>query len=229
MGNSEGKMISTADPFAVGREEAAERYGHLAKNAAQWRLVSLILLLCCVVCVFVALYTANKVTVVPYLVKVTEHGYLLDVKTVNKLSDVEDRFIRSAINQYIWSLRTVFNDRNAQAHLIRHVSNSTPTATLADTKLRTDLRDHMRAMMTAGTQINTVVNSVLQLPGSENRWQAEWTETAFSTSSRLGDKHYRGIFTVAIDPPRTMDKILVNPLGIYITDFNFNEILGGKN
>jgi len=72
--------------------------------------------------------------------------------------------------------------------------------------------------------VHVTVNSVLSM--SAETWQAEWTEERFSlTGDKLGAKHYRGIFTTAIVAPRAMREILTNPLGIFVTDFNFSEVL----
>jgi type IV secretion system protein VirB5 len=68
------------------------------------------------------------------------------------------------------------------------------------------------------------VNSVLSL--SPERWQAEWTEGRYSLAgNRLGEKRYRGIFTTAVAPPSEMREVILNPLGIFVTDFNFSEVL----
>ena len=42
----EEREIQGSDPFLMGRTEAAERYGYLSQNAAQWRRISLLLLVC---------------------------------------------------------------------------------------------------------------------------------------------------------------------------------------
>ena len=68
------------------------------------------------------------------------------------------------------------------------------------------------------------VNSVLSM--SESTWQAEWTEERRTVNGdKISLKHYRGIFTTAVVTPSAMQEIFLNPLGIFVTDFNFSEIL----
>jgi type IV secretion system protein VirB5 len=107
------------------------------------------------------------------------------------------------------------------------VYNSTPGNTAAEIKYQDYYRksNPMDALATR-TSVHTVVNSILPL--SERTWQAEWTEDALQDGRKLWTKHYRGIFETEIITPKTMDEIIVNPLGIYITDFNFSEIIGGQ-
>jgi len=226
VGKNEEKLIIATDPFAAGRTEAAERYGYLSKNAAQWRRISFVLLLCCVACVFAVIYTASKVTVVPYIVQVDQHGYQVAVKPIAP-ANVDQRLIISTVARYVWSLKTVFCDAEAQLYLMNFVYNSTPAATAAEIKYQEYYRKNnpIDAVATR-TSVHTTVNSVLPL--SEKTWQTEWTEDAFIEGRKLWTKYYRGIFETAISAPKTMNEIIVNPLGIYITDYNFSEIVGGK-
>jgi type IV secretion system protein VirB5 len=72
--------------------------------------------------------------------------------------------------------------------------------------------------------ISVTVNSVLSM--SPDTWQAEWTEERFTIGGeKISTKHYRGIFSAAVATPSAMQEVLLNPLGIFITDFNFSEIL----
>ena len=71
-----------SNPFLAGRTEAAERYGYLSKNAAQWRRISAVLLLCCAACVCAVIFMAGRVTVVPYIVQVDSHGYEIAIEPV---------------------------------------------------------------------------------------------------------------------------------------------------
>jgi type IV secretion system protein VirB5 len=118
----------------------------------------------------------------------------------------------------------VFNDPEAQLHLMNFVYNSTPSNTAAENKYR----EYYAANnpITAGEHETTsvTVNSVLSL--SHETWQAEWTEERYSLiGKKLSEKRYRGIFTTAIAPPNEMREIIANPLGIFVTDFNFSEVL----
>jgi type IV secretion system protein VirB5 len=184
------------------------------------------MLLCCAACVFTVIQTANKVTVVPYIVQVDQHGYQIAVEPVRP-SNVDHRLIVSTVARYVWSLKTVFTDHEAQLYLMNFVYNSTPATTQAEIKYQDYYRRNNPMDATATkTSVHTVVNSVLPL--SEKTWQAEWTEDAFQDGRKLWTKHFRGIFETAINAPKTMDEIFINPLGIYITDFNFSEIMGGQ-
>jgi type IV secretion system protein VirB5 len=221
--HGERAKVLSADPFLAGRTEAADRYGHLARNAAQWRRISLALLLCCVVCVLSVIHMAGKITVVPYIVQVDRHGYEIAVEPV-AASRVDTRLIIAHVARYIWSLKTVFTDPEAQLHLMNFIYNSTPVDTAAEKRYREYYTANNPAAISESETVSATVSSVLSL--SADTWQAEWVEERYTLGGeRIGVKHYRGIFATAVITPGSMREILLNPLGIYVTDFNFSEIL----
>ena len=187
-GEESRELVS--NPFLAGRTEAAERYGHLSKNAAQWRRNSAVLILCCAACVCAVIFMAGRVTVVPYIVQVDAHGYEIAVEPAAP-SRIDARLMISHVARYVWSLKTVFND----------------PVVIGETET-----------------VQVTVNSVLSM--SAETWQAEWTEERYTLGGdRISQKHYRGIFSTAVVTPDSMREVLQNPLGIFITDFNFSEIL----
>jgi len=220
--NEKNRELSS-NPFLAGRTEAAERYGYLSNNAAQWRRISAILILCCAACVFAVILMAGRVTVVPYIVQVDAHGYEIAIEPVAP-SRVDARLIIAHIGRYVWSLKTVFNDPEAQLHLMNFVYSTTPLNTPAERKYQDYFNANNPVVIGETETVHVTVNSVLSM--SAETWQAEWTEERFSIiGDKLGTKHYRGIFSTAIVTPSAMREVLANPLGIFITDFNFSEVL----
>jgi type IV secretion system protein VirB5 len=220
--DEENRMLA-GDPFLIGRTEAAERYGYLSKNAAQWRRISAVLLLCCAGCVFAVIYMSGRVSVVPYVVQVDRHGYEVAIEPVAP-SGVDARLMIAHVGRYVWSLKTVFNDPEAQLHLMNFVYSTTPVNTAAEKKYQEYFNSNNPVIIGETETVSVTVNSVLSM--SESTWQAEWTEDRFTTGGdRASTKHYRGIFSTAVVTPRTMQEILLNPLGIFVTDFNFSEVI----
>jgi type IV secretion system protein VirB5 len=215
--------VMHGNPFFAGRTEAAERYGYLSKNAAQWRRISSALLICCVACVFAAIYTAGKITVVPYVVQVDEHGYEIAVEPVSA-SKVDARLMIAHIGRYVWSMKTVFADPEAQLHLMNFVYSTTPVNTAAEKKYQEFYQASNPILIGEAETVQVTVNSVLTM--SADSWQAEWTEERFTIGGdKISTKHYRGIFSTVVVTPGAMREILLNPLGIFITDFNYSEVL----
>ncbi|MDR3322091.1 MAG: type IV secretion system protein [Synergistaceae bacterium] len=211
------------NPFFAGRTEAAERYGYLSKNAAQWRRISSALLICCVACVLAVIYLAGRITVVPYIVQVDSHGYEIAIEPVSA-SKVDARLMIAHVGRYVWSMKTVFADPEAQLHLMNFVYSTTPTDTAAEKKYQEFYKLDNPILIGETETVQVTVNSVLSM--SNETWQAEWTEDRFTIGGdKISTKHYRGIFSTAVATPRTMREILLNPLGIFVVDFNYSETL----
>ncbi|MDR1020598.1 MAG: type IV secretion system protein [Synergistaceae bacterium] len=220
--NEESRELAL-NPFLAGRTEAAERYGHLSKNAAQWRRISVVLILCCAACVFSVIRMAGRVTVVPYIVQVDEHGYEIAVEPASP-SRIDARLMIAHAGRYVWSLKTVFNDPEAQLHLMNFVYSSTPANTAAEKKYQDYYNANNPVVIGETETVQVTVNSVLSM--SAETWQAEWTEERYTLGGdKVSEKRYRGIFTMAVVTPDAMREVLQNPLGIFITDFNFSEVL----
>jgi type IV secretion system protein VirB5 len=139
-------------------------------------------------------------------------------------SRVDSRLFISHVARYVWSLKTVFNDPEAQLHLMNFIYNCTPVNTAAEKKYQDYFNSSNPVAIGANETVQVTVESVLSL--SPSTWQAEWTEDRYTlTGDRAGTKHFRGIFTTAVVTPGSMREILLNPLGIFIIDFNFSEVL----
>ena len=220
---SEETNILSNDPFLMGRTEAAERYGHLSKNAAQWRTVSLILILICAICVFTIIRISATRTVVPYIVQVDAHGYEIAIAPVAP-ANVDARLVMARIARYVHALRTVYNDVHAQTELMNFVHLTTPANTPAERRYREYYLENNPIEIAKTEMIVVTVNTILPL--SEGKWQCEWTEQRLDVKNgqNIGRSLYRGIFDVAINTPASMRDVLNNPLGIFIIDFTYQNI-----
>lgn len=222
--NNEETTILSNDPFLAGRTEAAERYGYLAKNAAQWRMISLILAALCALCVIMTVHTATRATVVPFIVQVDQHGFEIAVSPVAP-ADVDGRLIMARLARYVSSLKTVYNSTQAQLDLMSFVHHTTAANSPAQARFM-EFYEINNPMDIANTHtIFVTVNSILPL--GDNMWQAEWTTRGLSITggTELFRRQYRGIFGVTVYSPTSMREVLTNPLGIFVTDFNFSEII----
>lgn len=68
------------------------------------------------------------------------------------------------------------------------------------------------------------LRSIQLQPGSKNVYQVRWSETDFSMSGAMSDVkvNYVALFTVAVDPPKDEKELLINPLGLKITDLTMS-------
>lgn len=76
----------------------------------------------------------------------------------------------------------------------------------------------------AGTQaVNVEIVSVL--PRSAHTYQVQWRETQFNAGTSGVTEAWTGLFTTKVVAPKNEAELRANPLGIYITEFQWSREL----
>ena len=71
--------------------------------------------------------------------------------------------------------------------------------------------------------VSVEVVSVLQR--SPSSYQVEWKETTFDQGATTSTVNWTGLFTTKIQPPTNEAELRANPLGVYITAFQWSRDL----
>jgi type IV secretion system protein VirB5 len=58
---------------------------------------------------------------------------------------------------------------------------------------------------------------------SDSSFQVRWLERTFEGGAQKDSKRLTGLFSIVITPPRTVDAVRKNPLGIYVHAFNWSQ------
>lgn len=99
----------------------------------------------------------------------------------------------------------------------------------AASKMNAEVKNEKIADKFGKKTVQVNITSVLPMEGS-NSYQIRWNEEEFSIGS--GEKvvtPMAGIFTVANIPAKDEDTMDLNPLGIYISDFNWSKDATASN
>jgi len=76
------------------------------------------------------------------------------------------------------------------------------------------------------TAVAVEVVSVVQR--SDGSFQVRWKETTYERGSQTGATDWTGLFTTKVMPPKTSRAVFHNPLGVYVTNFNWTEEMAGE-
>jgi type IV secretory pathway TrbF-like protein len=64
------------------------------------------------------------------------------------------------------------------------------------------------------------------LPNSNRTHEIEWIETTHDLNGGIvSTDHWKGAFTIALNPPTEERLMRVNPLGVYVTDAAWTKVL----
>ena len=217
------KKVSS-DPYLDARREWNERYGSYISRAKNWRLMAFgILGICLVQTVgLVVMATQNKIAT--YVVEVNKLGSATSVVRADLMGKTDERVIKSLLARFISDTRSVVSDGVAQRQMIDRsyamLSNGTRALTIINEYYKND-PPFARA---ATVGVNTDISSVI--PVTDKTWQVEWEETTRSTSGAIVSKlRWKANLTLAFNAPNNERQIRVNPIGVFVIDLNWSQVL----
>lgn len=209
-------------PWEEGNKEMNRMFGDLAFRRRQWMLAALISMTTSIVLAIgmVALVLSDRN--VPWIVEVDKLG---DIRVAGEVASLEvPETVRvAALYRLVRSMRQIPGDarileaqhRTAQAHL----------ANDARMDFIRDLQDNSEELsqMLAERQLRYVtgISSVLPFPGQPGLYRVTWTEEY--TGRRTDEVSYEGYFQVQPGANPTPEMAILNPLGIFITEYSISR------
>lgn len=206
------------NPF-FSSDKYSDIYAGLAANAMTWRIVSIILGTMLMFSFIAFVSVAKNTKVVPYVIQVDQHGFSIPIKPIDH-SDIDNRIIISQIGQFISNARIRVLNRDAQLQFAKLSYRCIGEGSKAYRKLT----DYYRENVPTNTKNSVEVQIQSIVPISGKVYNAEWRETS-TVDSRLVTKYYKGIFQVEVSPPQRIENLIANPLGIFIEDFQIQEMI----
>ena len=168
------------------------------------------------------IHLASQSRVSPFVVEVDRLGQAVAFGPAEQLRKTDERLIRYQLNLFIRDVRSVFSDSEVQKTVINSAYGHAKDSALGF------LNDYFKKsnpfLREAEGTITVQVQSVLRLSASS--WQVQWRETQIATSGRIvSETAWQAILGVELTPPETTDVLLVNPLGLYVTEINWTQTL----
>jgi type IV secretory pathway TrbF-like protein len=166
--------------------------------------------------------SGNDHRITPYLVRVQDDGAVVGVDPLTAAAEPTRPMIHHALRLFILNSRTVTSDRTAQRQLIlRAYGYATGRAVGV-------LNDYYRTNPPfAGASRATVtprITSFLRL-SDRDVFQVEWVEEVRNLNGALLEElPWRALVTVTVEPPESISDALINPLGIKVSDLDFQPL-----
>jgi type IV secretion system protein VirB5 len=212
------------NPYLEARREWNERYGDYIKQAHNWRAMALVSGLVALIAVFGIAYIGSRNKVVPYVVEVDRLGEVAATGPADRAAPVDSRVIKAYLVRFVADWRTVTIDRQAQKGAIDRVYAMLPNSSIAVSKMNEFFKAQNPFARTAKETVAVAVTNIL--PISDKTWQVEWQEvTRDSRGDVQANVRLKVSIMVGITPPTQEKLILINPLGVYVTDLNWSQQL----
>lgn len=208
------------NPYLAARQEWTERYGSYVRAASAWRLVGVTSLCLAFVSTSYALYQSNQVKLVPYVIEVDKLGSAVNAGFPAQIEYADPRVVRAAIAGFITNFRSVTPDAVVQKQYIDRTYAMLRTTDAATEKVNGWFRSSSPFDKAKTATVAIEVNNVVPL--STQSFQIDWTEFERDRKGKeVATRRFRGVATVVLIPPQDESVIRLNPIGIYLKDFDW--------
>ena len=213
-----------SNPYLEARREWNERYGNYIQQTQQWRLIALLCGAVSLVSVSGVVYIGSQSKVVPYIVEVDKRGMASSVSPAEKSFNADARIIRAYLARFVTDWRTISVDRVAQKNAIDRMYSMLPNGSPALNKLNEHFKANNPFKVASKQRVAVQITDILKI--SDQTWQVEWEEVTRDLNGELTSSlRIKSSISVGITPPTDERLLLINPLGIYITDLNWSRQL----
>ena len=212
------------NPYIAARMEWNERYGSYVKAAASWRIVGITGMLMAVIGFSYALYQSTQVKLVPYIVEVDKLGTAATAGYPQQIEYADPRVVRATLGSFVTNFRSVTPDTFVQKQYIdrayAHLRSSDPATEKVNAWFRSNSPFDRAREKTVAIEVNNIV------PLSNQSYQIDWTEYERDRQGKeIATRRFRGIATVTLTPPQDEAVIRLNPIGLYLKDFDWTAQL----
>ena len=215
---------SPFNPYVAARREWDERYGEIITRAKNWRLVAILNAIATGVAVVGIVVLSARSRVVPFVVAIDSLGRTVAAGPAEATTTSDEKLKKAVLFTWIEELRLVTTDPFAQRKAIDHVYAHLAMGSEAQASVTAFYRADPPQKRGQTQTVSIDVKSVL--PNSNRTYEIEWIETTHDLNGGIvSTDHWKGSFTIALNPPGEERLMRVNPLGIYVTDAAWTKVL----
>jgi type IV secretory pathway TrbF-like protein len=214
-----------ANPILAGRGAFAGAFGDLARAKRSWQVVALGLLAVLGVVAVGYVRLAEQARITPYVIQVDKLGRAVAVGPAERTVETDPRVVEAALSLFVRNVRAVSSDAATERELLfrayAHV--------LGRARDYLDgyfaLAEHDPRVLGQSLTRAVEIEAILPVPSS-SVWRVQWTEHDQPVGiGTARDSAWEGYFTVTVRRSKVVTALEENPLGIYVSDMTWTEIL----
>lgn len=216
-----GSSAPVESPYQRAAQEWDNRIGSAVAQAKNWRLAAFCSLGLAALALGGFIYQASNTNIATFVVPIDKYGRPGRIEVAGqsyKPSTAETGYFLAD-----WVTRT--RSKSIDAIVIR--DNWTAAYRFVAGSAIGQLNDYAKThdpFANAGAQAVSV-EIVSVLARSPNTYQVQWRETTFDQGATRATENWTGLFTAKINEPKNEAELRANPLGIYITSFQWSREL----
>ncbi|MFN7024525.1 MAG: conjugal transfer protein TrbF [Pseudorhizobium sp.] len=218
------KLKNLENPYLAARYEWNERYGSVARAATAWRFIGVLAMAMALIGFGFGLYQSGQIKLVPYIVEVDKLGSPVLGGFPAQIEYADERVVRAMIGAWVSNFRSITPDTVVQKGYIDRTYALLRKADPSTEKINNWFRNNSPFDRARAVTVSVEVNNVVAL--SNKSYQVDWSEIERNRGGReLRTRRWRGVATVALSPPQDEAIIRLNPIGLYLQDFDWTAQL----
>ncbi len=216
-----GETPQPITPYQKAAQTWDERIGSARVQAHNWRLMALGSLALSLIMAAILLWLGRTGSAVPYIVEIDRQGGARAIGPATEAYKPSDAQIAFHLARFVENVRSLSID----AVVVRQ--NWLKAYDFVTDRAAVTLNEYARendpfakvGRETVAIEVASVVRA------SDSSFQIRWLEKSFEGGALKATNRLTGIFSIVVAPPRTVDLVRKNPLGIYVHAFNWSQDL----
>jgi type IV secretion system protein VirB5 len=217
-----GRTPEPVTPYQKAAQVWDERIGSARVQAKNWRLMAFGCLFLTAGLAGSLVWQSAQGTITPWVVEVDRLGQAQTVAPANSAYQPTDPQIAFHLARFVEHVRGLPMDAIVlRQDWLRAYDFTTDRGAAA-------LNDYARAndpfAKLGKMQVAVDVSSVIR--ASPESFRVAWIERRYENGQLAAAERWTAILTIVVEPPREVDRLRKNPLGIYVNAINWSKELG---
>jgi len=211
--------------WVKGRKEMDRMFGDLAHRRIQWMTIALVSMVCSIVLAISITVLVTSDRNIPWIVEVDKLG-AIRVAGEAVTVDVPDYATLAVIHRVLHNMRQIPTDRNILGAMhqsaLAHMAGSARLHFAED--LEKNAKELANILGSGRSRYVAEITSTLPIPGQVGLYHIKWNETNVPGGADGEYRAYEGYFQVRKGSVPTDNFAILNPLGMYITEYSISPI-----
>lgn len=224
--NVQNTPVNPSTDYAAARKEWDDRVAGQADKIRFLAATTILSLMIGVMGLGYGIYTGVRTQFLPYLIGADNLGRTEVFADPQLLGDWPPQVIKRELDQFFDRMRTITPDMSVIIQNHNAIENFLPAGTAALNKVHAYFNEPGNQPIKRAEKETVAVEvvSVNLITGSS--WRVEWLEKSYSRNSGRLRKTKRYVATTQIEfrRPKSRELIKINPLGLFITDIDIQEV-----
>ena len=214
-----GKTPEPVTPYQKAAQVWDERIGSARAQAHNWRLMALGSLMLSLLLAGLLLWIGRSASFVPYIVEVDPKGGTRAVGPAAEAYKPTDAQIAFHLARFVDNVRSLSIDPVVvRQNWFKAYDFVTDKAAVT---LNEYARENDPFAKVGRESVAVEVASVVR--ASDSSLQVRWLERTFEGGALKDTRRLTGLFSIVLTPPKTVEAVRKNPLGIYVHAFNWSQ------